>query len=983
MSGLWYETDLSSIESSSEVESAEKEDHLEKAAATEEFSVSDDLYSENSKRMEVRGKSTAKWLSGSWLLKPFEENLPLNKRKAEWIRFRNQFERIFACKEPVGPEMQLAGMKIFAGNYLLSVIELQEKLPASDTDNIYTATIYALNKYFDQTCDYTKERMKFREMRMGDTEPFVDWVLRLETQAKFCEFELDQSKEELMQALLRRSVPEIAQKLYEMSDVFSNNLEKIMTHGRHLDYMRMETDEAKQAVKVESSYCSVEQQLDDSRVVKPINAVLGQKFSYGPERQGFNHRSRWWADYKNSRYRGESTRGRAGRYYTHRQNCSKCGRVHGPKECMAFRVKCYACGKEGHFAEFCFSSNSRTNQGQRERPYRSFMDKDESGKINQLITGGMNPLRREQDPRLVSCMIGTEHLEFLVDSGATVNTITTIGWQKIKRNCRSVIQEIMPHLEEILLSYANQQPLEVECSFKAFIGVNSRPLHLAKFFVVKGARLSLLSYDTAFKMNLIRIGGQDATPEYRRRTDANEIICSISDTRLEPKMLDIEVTEPLEFPKMPIAPLKFKVDDSVSAKQIIRYNIPKAFESAINESTDFRIVVDYREVNKAIIREPHPMPSLDKIWTEIPNGTLFFTKLDLKDAYFHVELHEEVHHFTTFMTANGLMRFRRLPFGLSCAPELFQRVMEKLLIKCKHVIVYLDDILVFGNTILELQQHVAEVQKVLVDNNLTVNEEKSVYDQSTVDFLGFTIDGSGISPTTKKISDIALFEKPKDASETKPLRDLLAEHTKFEWKIQHQEAFEALKNAVENDLVKRGYFNEDDQTILYTDASPWGLGAILVQEGKEDDEHRIIACASKSLTATECRYPQLHREALAIVWAMEKFSYYLLGRNFVLRSDSEALMFMTKSHRKDVGKRILSRAEGWMLRMDHFSYKFEHVAGKDNIADAASRIGTKRKCLQFGMEKEPHELFAVTAKPDIINEHMLALTNAEVQKKNC
>lgn len=101
-------------------------------------------------------------------------------------------------------------------------------------------------------------------------------------------------------------------------------------------------------------------------------------------------------------------------------------------------------------------------------------------------------------------------------------------------------------------------------------------------------------------------------------------------------------------------------------------------------ANDFRIVVFYREVNKAIIREPYPMPSLEKIWTEIPSGSgsLYFTKLDLKDAYFHIDLHEDVRHFTTFMTANGLMRFRRLPFGLSCAPELFQKVMERILVEC-------------------------------------------------------------------------------------------------------------------------------------------------------------------------------------------------------------------------------------------------------------------------------------------------------------
>lgn len=133
-------------------------------------------------------------------------------------------------------------------------------------------------------------------------------------------------------------------------------------------------------------------------------------------------------------------------------------------------------------------------------------------------------------------------------------------------------------------------------------------------------------------------------------------------------------------------------------------------------SNDFRIVVDYREVNKAIIREPYPMPSLDKIWTDIPsgNGKLYFTKLDLKDAYFHIEIPEDVRHFTTFMTANGLMRFKRLPFGLSCAPELFQKVMERILVGCRNKTIYLDDILIYGRSLEELRCHVALVKSVSI-----------------------------------------------------------------------------------------------------------------------------------------------------------------------------------------------------------------------------------------------------------------------------
>lgn len=281
--------------------------------------------------------------------------------------------------------------------------------------------------------------------------------------------------------------------------------------------------------------------------------------------------------------------------------------------------------------------------------------------------------------------------------------------------------------------------------------------------------------------------------------------------------------------------------------------------------------------------------------------------------------------------------------------------------------------MIYGKNLEELRYHVDMVKNVLNTNNLEINEAKSEYDKSSIEFLGFILDGSGILPTHKKISDIKFFKRPNDISElrsflglitfispfikkishrTKLLRDLITDKAKFKWTTDHQVAFEDLKLAAEQDLIKRGYFNDGDKTILYTDASPWGLGAVLVQKSNSG-ENRVIACASKSLTNTESRYIQLHREALGIVWGMERFAYYLLGKKFTLRSDSKALKFMIENNnRKDIGKRIMSRAEGWFLRLEHFFYDFEHVAGKENIADAASRICQRKNDPEFNSGKE-------------------------------
>lgn len=88
-----------------------------------------------------------------------------------------------------------------------------------------------------------------------------------------------------------------------------------------------------------------------------------------------------------------------------------------------------------------------------------------------------------------------------------------------------------------------------------------------------------------------------------------------------------------------------------------------------------------------------------------------------------------------------------------------------------------------------------------------------------------------------------------------------------------------------------GYFSVSDKTELFVDASAIGLGAVLVQFNS-DGVPRIIACASKALTTTEQRYPQTHREALAVVWAVERFAFYLTSRTFTVRTDAEANQFI-------------------------------------------------------------------------------------------
>ena len=123
---------------------------------------------------------------------------------------------------------------------------------------------------------------------------------------------------------------------------------------------------------------------------------------------------------------------------------------------------------------------------------------------------------------------------------------------------------------------------------------------------------------------------------------------------------------------------------------------------------------------------------------------------------------------------------------------------------------------------------------------------------------------------------------------TQPLRDLTKKNTQFTWTTEHNLAFTRVKDALSSDTVM-AYFDNQKTTELVTDASPWGFSAILSQCTPGKDDRRIVAYVSRSLSPVETRYSQTEREALAIVWAIERLHIYLYGAKFNLYTDCKPM----------------------------------------------------------------------------------------------
>lgn len=397
--------------------------------------------------------------------------------------------------------------------------------------------------------------------------------------------------------------------------------------------------------------------------------------------------------------------------------------------------------------------------------------------------------------------------------------------------------------------------------------------------------------------------------------------------------------------------------DSLEQRGIIEHvNEPARWVSAIvpvvKANGEVRPCLNMRPANKAIVRENHPLPTCEEMWPQLQGSTVF-SKLDIKDAFHQIELAESSRFITTFITKRGLMRYTRLMFGINNAPELFQKTMDKILAGCKGVLVYLDDILVHGKDKTEHDIHLQAVLERLKQFDVMLNKEKLEIGKSSVKFVGHVISADGIRPAIDKLEAIRKCRKPESPEEIRsflglvtylgsfipdlatkaaPLRRLIVEgKDSFAWEVAHDKCFQEIKDCITNDL-KLSFFDRQRKTTIVVDASPVGLGAILTQKDEKGKDH-VVMFASKTLADPEKRYCQTEKEALAIVWAIERFHHFVAGSSFYVVTDHKALIYIFHSSSKPC-----ARIERWVLRLQPYEFTVVFGKGKDNLADPLSRL---------------------------------------------
>ena len=389
-----------------------------------------------------------------------------------------------------------------------------------------------------------------------------------------------------------------------------------------------------------------------------------------------------------------------------------------------------------------------------------------------------------------------------------------------------------------------------------------------------------------------------------------------------------------------------------------------------------RLCIDYRTLNRRTIPDQYTTPRIEDALQSL-SGAKWFSVMDLKSGYYQIPMNPEDREKTAFITPVGFFEFNRMPQGLSGAPATFQRLMERTVgdMNLIEVLVYLDDIIVFGRTLEEHEERLEKVLKRLYEEGLKLSPEKCQFYQSSVHYLGHIVSAEGVSTDPEKLDAVTSWPRPTNVTElrsflgfcsyyrrfvegfakiARPLNELLRtegeddvpelvkpvkpamgprkpkESIQDQWTSKCEEAFIQLKKSLTTAPVL-AYADPSKPYELHVDASRDGLGGVLYQE--HDGHLRPVAYVSRSLIPSERNYPTHKLEFLALKWAVvDKLKDYLYGAEFIVKTDNNPLTYLLTTAKLD------ATGHRWLAALSSFMFSLKYRPGVGNRdADALSR----------------------------------------------
>ncbi|CAI6377494.1 unnamed protein product [Macrosiphum euphorbiae] len=548
--------------------------------------------------------------------------------------------------------------------------------------------------------------------------------------------------------------------------------------------------------------------------------------------------------------------------------CGKCGKIHNFKECPAYGKQCHTCKGNNHFSNMCFKKINNGNPAYVKNRYVR-------NNKNNSIKNSKKVYEMKEDEVL---FLGNINVESILDRD---------------------------------------------------------------FIVVDEQSQPIIGFETMIKLNLVKkLYEVNANimddPKYKSISEGIGLMkVEEYDFKIQPGAVG-NITYTSRVPFTVIDELKRELESMVNNDIIIKEEEPTEWVNPIvvvknKNKMGIRICLDPFHLNKVLLREHFNLPTFEEISSKF-SGAKLFTVLDASKGFWQLPLTLKSSKLTTFITPFGRYRFKRLPFGIKIAPEVFHKTFTKS--KEEH-----DDIL----------------RKVL-DKALSVgikfNREKSQIAVNEVKFLGHIFSVKGIQIDKSKIKAIENMVEPKNKKDLErflgmmtyvqkfvpnmsqlavPLRELLKKDCNWYWGETQIKAFNVLKCALTSEPLLQ-YFDLNKKCTLSVDASKDGLGAVLLQNDYP------VAYASKTLNDTQKQYAQIEKELLAILYGCERFKQYIYGKNINIESDHKPLETIFK---KPLDK-TPARLQRMRIKLMAYDLNIIYKPGKFlKIADTLSRAHIK------------------------------------------